>query len=149
MPLTSNLFKDDEKLNACLIDNAAHLTEGAAGDHVGKVQIALIDIDGLEISESELKTKRYGPSTAAAVLKYKQKRKIINRSYQSHEDNIVGKMTIDSLDKEMFDKQEVAAPLPKLACSRPADLETSVNQGGAAARARLVLSPSQRLLLRG
>ena len=35
------------KLNACLADNAGHLTAGAVGDHVGKIQLALLHIDGL------------------------------------------------------------------------------------------------------
>jgi hypothetical protein len=34
-------------------------------------------------------------------LAYKRKRQIINRSYQSTPDSIVGKMTIASLDAEM------------------------------------------------
>ena len=46
-------------------------------------------------------TQTYGPSTAAAVLSYKTKRQIINRSYQTTPDSIVGKMTIASLDAEM------------------------------------------------
>jgi hypothetical protein len=35
------------------------------------------------------------------VLKYKTKRNIVNRAYQSSPDNIVGKMTIASLDREL------------------------------------------------
>lgn len=107
MPLTSNLFKDNKRLNACLIDHQAHVVPGATGEHVRLIQIALIDIDGLTIADSELKEQRYGPATAAAVLAYKRKRKIINKSYQSTEDNIVGKMTIASLDQEMRDRQYV------------------------------------------
>jgi peptidoglycan hydrolase-like protein with peptidoglycan-binding domain len=43
----------------------------------------------------------YGPSTAAAVLAFKRKRKIINTGYQTSEDDIVGKMTITALDNEL------------------------------------------------
>jgi hypothetical protein len=43
----------------------------------------------------------YGPSTALCVLVYERKRQIINRSYQTQADNIVGRMTIASLDQGM------------------------------------------------
>jgi hypothetical protein len=46
-------------------------------------------------------TLTYGPSTAAAVLKFKKKRRIINTSYQQHEDDIVGRMTIKAMDDEL------------------------------------------------
>jgi len=36
------------------------------------------------------------------VLRYKQARDIINRSYQQNADDIVGKMTIVSLDDGMY-----------------------------------------------
>src|SRR5947207_10279060 len=41
----------------------------------------------------ELAATSYGPSTSAAVLAYKEKRDIVNRSYQTKPDNIVGIMT--------------------------------------------------------
>lgn len=69
------------------------------------IQIALNEVDGLIIDPGEIAAKRYGASTAAAVLAFKKKRKIINFAYQKTEDNIVGKMTIAELDKEMFDRQ--------------------------------------------
>jgi hypothetical protein len=74
---------------------------GAVGGYVHKIQVALTVLDGLEIDSAEILSNRYGSSTAAAVLKFKQKRNIINRSYQSQADNIVGKMTIATLDREM------------------------------------------------
>ena len=101
MALQSNLFSGDAKLQACLVNDAAHVTLGTRGEHVGKLQIALKALGDVEISASEFASKTYGPSTAAAVLSYKQKRKIINFSYQTQADNIVGKMTIASLDQEM------------------------------------------------
>ena len=110
MPLISNLFKDNARLGACLTDNQSHVTPGAVGEHVHLIQVALMDIDGLTIDGVELAAQRYGPSTASAVLTYKKKRKIINRSYQNTEDNIVGKMTIASLDKDMADRQYVPGP---------------------------------------
>jgi hypothetical protein len=110
MPLQSNLFKNDANLQACLVDDGAHVTPGARGEHVGKIQIALKALGDVEISASETASKTYGSSTAAAVLSYKQKRRIINFSYQNQADNIVGKMTIASLDQEMqkLDRPPVA-----------------------------------------
>jgi hypothetical protein len=116
MPLVSNLFKDNARLAACLMDDRSHVTQGSVGEHVHLIQVALIDIDGSSIDEGELAAQRYGPSTAAAVLAYKRKRKIINRAYQNTEDDIVGKMTIASLDKEMADRQYIPLPHGKKPC---------------------------------
>lgn len=98
MPLQSQLFRNDPKLEAAAVSDPAHITQGAKGEHVRKIQQALIQLDGATISTDG----SYGPATAAAVLAYKKKRGIINRAYQSQADNIVGKMTIDRLDKEML-----------------------------------------------
>ena len=78
---------------SCKVDDASHVTPGSRGEHVRKIQIALIQLDGAAIGTDGI----YGPATAAAVLAYKQKRNIINFSYQTQADNIVGKMTIASL----------------------------------------------------
>jgi len=102
MALKSITFSDDKRLQACLVDDSAHLTLNVHGDFVGKVQAALIYLDNLTIDQKELDTQTYGRSTADAVLAYKRKRKIVNHSYQTHEDEIVGKMTIKSLDDEML-----------------------------------------------
>lgn len=101
MGLASRLFKGNQKLESCLVDNAAHVTLGARGEHVAKIQYALFALDSLIIDRQELLTNTYGRSSAAAVLSYKTRRGIINRSYQNTPDNIVGKMTIASLDDEM------------------------------------------------
>jgi len=58
-------------------------------------------LDSDPIDAVELSAERYGPSTARAVLSYKTKRGIINRAYQTQPDNIVGIMTMTSLDEEM------------------------------------------------
>jgi peptidoglycan hydrolase-like protein with peptidoglycan-binding domain len=105
MPLRSNLLAQDEALQACLIVDAAHVLLGAEGDHVRRIQIALAVLDGATIDSQEVHSKKYGPSTATAVLNYKTKRNIINFSYQTRPDNIVGKMTIKSLDDEMAAKE--------------------------------------------
>jgi hypothetical protein len=106
MGLQSRLFKGDPALEACLIEDSAHITRGAVGAHVGRIQTALALLDGLQIDPSETAADSYGPSTAAAVLRYKTKRNIINFSYQTQADNIVGKMTIASQDQEMLQQVE-------------------------------------------
>jgi len=102
MALKSNLFKGSRGLAACEINDAAHFTIGKQGDDVGRIQMALYAIDSLKIDRQELLSKTYGRSTAAAVLAFKTKRKIINYAYQNKPDNIVGKMTIAALDREMW-----------------------------------------------
>jgi len=78
MPLQSKLFKGDPALEACLIQDSAHVTEGAKGEHVAKIQTALFAIDGLGVSPDELRSSSYGKSTVKAVLAFKAKRNIIN-----------------------------------------------------------------------
>jgi peptidoglycan hydrolase-like protein with peptidoglycan-binding domain len=110
MALKSYLFSGDRALQACLVHDSAHVNEGASGEHVAKIQAALKFLEGASIEIREIRSKLYGPSTAAAVLGYKQKRKIINHAYQTQADNIVGKMTIAALDKELVSKQEIVVP---------------------------------------
>lgn len=102
MGLQSDLLSDDPKLEACLTNDSAHIKQGDVGPHVSKIQTALFAIDRLSVSPDELQTSMYGPSTAKAVLAFKAKRQIINLAYEKRVDNIVGKMTIAALDKEMF-----------------------------------------------
>ncbi|HLW92773.1 MAG TPA: hypothetical protein VKS78_15935 [Roseiarcus sp.] len=118
MPLKSYLFADSARLNACLIHDQAHVKLGDSGDYVEDIQVALQYLDGLTIDQAELASRRYGPSTAAAVLAYKKKRKIINRAYQNVEDDIVGKMTIASLDAEMVARQRPPVILPDARCTQ-------------------------------
>lgn len=101
MALLSNLLRGDANLAACQSKDAAHLTIGARGEHVAKVQFALFALDSSAIDRNEVQFQTYGPSTAKAVLAYKTKRKIINTAYQTTPDNIVGKMTITRLDQDM------------------------------------------------
>lgn len=98
MALQSQLFRGEPKLEAAANIDSAHITPGARGQHVEKIQTALnvLDRSGLNVDGS------YGPATAAAVLNYKTKRKIINQAYQKTPDNIVGKMTMAKLDEEML-----------------------------------------------
>ena len=123
MPLQSELFRDDAALQACLVKDAAHIVKGARGQHVAKIQSALGIIEGALIDSDELANSVYGPSTASEVLAYKRKRDIVNRTYQQRADDIVGKMTIASLDREIFEGEQ--RPSPK-SCQEP------VKTGGAA-----------------
>ncbi len=101
MALNSRLFCGDTALEACLVLDSAHVAVGAVGEHVTKIQSALVLLDNSRIETSELSEGRYGPSTASAVLAFKRKRKIINYSYQTEADDIVGKMTIAAMDREL------------------------------------------------
>jgi len=78
MALQSQLFRGDPQLEAAAVSDPAHIEPGARGEHVRKIQLALIQLDGADIDPDG----QYGPATAAAVLAYKQKQKrnIINRT---------------------------------------------------------------------
>jgi hypothetical protein len=112
--LKSKLFKGDPALEACLISHPAHIMQGGIGNHVSKIQTALATLDGAVIDSGELSAKRYGTTTAAAVLAYKTKRNIVNQDYQNKADNIVGKMTIKSLDDEMLRFERTPLIIPKI-----------------------------------
>jgi hypothetical protein len=105
MALKSNLLSGDERLEACAVRDSAHILPGSVGTHVARIQIALAILDGASIDSKEAKSHTYGRSTTAAVLAYKKRRNIINWSYQTQADNIVGKMTIAALDAEMCVKE--------------------------------------------
>jgi hypothetical protein len=134
MTLTSNHFRDDRRLQACLINDQSHVKKGDIGPFVRLLQDAVYRIDGLQVSSAEFDQMRYGDTTAAAVLAYKRKRHIINRSYQTTEDDIVGKMTIASLDGEM-NKLE-APPAPSKNSAR-----RTCNQAGPPANRTSELAP--------
>ena len=97
MALQSQLFRGDPQLEAAAVSDPSHIVQGASGEHVRKIQQALIELDGATIKADG----KFGPATAAAVLAYKRKRDIVNRAYQTEADNIVGKMTMAALDKEL------------------------------------------------
>jgi peptidoglycan hydrolase-like protein with peptidoglycan-binding domain len=102
MALLSRSFRGIPQLEAAAVSDSAHILPGASGDHVAVIQQALTALDGADITPIELAARRYGASTANAVLGFKQRRSIINFSYQRQADNIVGKMTIAALDKGML-----------------------------------------------
>jgi hypothetical protein len=115
MSLKSKLFSGDPKLEAAAVSNPAHVVPGAAGEHVAKIQQALIQLDGAAVAASELAARSYGPSTAAAVLSYKKKRDIVNRSYQTQADDIVGIMTMAAMDNELSNNDGPSVGGPALA----------------------------------
>jgi hypothetical protein len=107
MTLRSESFRGDPKLEAAAVSNPAHILKPPTGIpptgiHVSKIQRALMQLDGTKIDKNELDLGSYSDSTVSAVLRYKDKRKIINRSYQNSVDPIVGIMTMASLDKEIL-----------------------------------------------
>lgn len=116
MALQSKLFRGDPKLEAAAVSNPGHIVPGASGDHVAKLQYALLMLGDAGIDPEEQEAKRYGPSTANAVLSYKNKRNIINRSYQTQADNIVGIMTMASLDKEMLGSEKAPGSVQTISC---------------------------------
>ena len=106
MALISRLFRGNAQLEACLIHDSAHVIPGSSGEHVRLIQRALVYLGEKSITGNEYRRGIYGPSTAAAVLRYKQDRRIINFSYQTKADNIVGKMTIRRLDHDVMAVQD-------------------------------------------
>ena len=62
MPLKSQLFEGNERLNACLVKDAAHVVPGEVGPHVADIQLALKIIDGLR---STRPNARPGPMVPA------------------------------------------------------------------------------------
>ena len=101
MPLQSKLFSANRRLQSCLVNDADHVMPGSTGEHVELIQAALIRFRFLDPELALTGPGIYGPNTARAVLDYKQTFGIVNRSYQTTADNIVGKMTIASLDANM------------------------------------------------
>lgn len=101
MALKSRLFAGDSKLEAAASSDPAHIQMGASGPHVVKIQSALIRLDNARIEADG----RYGQRTADAVLAYKRRRDVINRSYQTQADNIVGRMTLAQMDQELVERE--------------------------------------------
>lgn len=120
MALRSSLFSKNPRHLACQTNNAAHYTRGQSGAHIGDVQAVLNLLDDLFIEPAERSAQLYGPSTAAAVLAFKRKRRIINRSYETAEDEIVGIMTITALDNELADFEASARARSNGQCVRGA-----------------------------
>lgn len=131
MPLKSFLFAGNSRLERCLVSHPAHVKPGDVGPHVQDIQIALEFLDGLTIDPAEKARGFYGPSTAKAVLAYKTKRKIINKSYQSTPDNVVGILTMAQLDKDMVARQTIARRTASSRLCLRCDCVPTIRQSGA------------------
>ena len=72
MPLRSDLFQGDKLLIACQDSHGGNIHEKAGvravGNHISKIHEALRRLDNAVIDPGELAAKRYGPSTATAVV---------------------------------------------------------------------------------
>jgi len=106
MALQSTWFRGNKRLQRCLIEDPSHVQKGDQGEHVRLIQGALAALGEAAIEFVDLAQSLYGASTAAAVLAYKRRRQIINPGYQTTADDIVGKLTIRALDKEMSAKDK-------------------------------------------
>jgi hypothetical protein len=109
---------------------------GAEGTHVAKIQKALLLLEQASIQPGELRSKQYGATTAAAVLAYKRKRRIINLAYQTTADNIVGKMTLARLDADLLEIERQVTP-NRTVCG---------GSGGSPAVARPALGVAERVV---
>jgi peptidoglycan hydrolase-like protein with peptidoglycan-binding domain len=121
MALQSQHFRGDLKLVAAAVSDSAHIVQGASGEHVLKIQQALIQVDGAAIKPDG----KYGPATARAVSAFKQKRNILN--FQGKIDDIVGKKTMAALDGAMVTKEREQPPAGGEA-PRPIDLFALLNE---------------------
>jgi hypothetical protein len=132
--LVSKEFKDDDKLKECAQKHSAHILQGARGEHVKKIQQALIELDGAKIDPKELASGSYGPSTARAVRAYKNGRKPpILGPGQRTADDIVGIQTISRLDGELATRRGI----PRLLeddLVKPRDIWITIRGGGNARR---------------
>ena len=61
MALQSSLFSADRALQECLSNDRAHVTTGAIGEHVTKIQSDLVALEDATIDVGELREGRYGP----------------------------------------------------------------------------------------
>jgi peptidoglycan hydrolase-like protein with peptidoglycan-binding domain len=134
MTLKSELFRNDAALESAAASDPAHITKGARGDHVRKIQIALNRLDSAGLTTDGV----YGAGTAGAVLAYKRKRDIVNRSFQTQADDIVGKMTMASLDDELVDEESV----PELRSLHPRGRSSGSRPSRAANRPAFAVRPA-------
>ncbi len=117
----SKLFEGNTRLEQCAKSHQSHVTIGNQGAHVKLIHTALqtatpclfpneVAMAVWLLTKSlrhrpllqEYSNSIYGPETAAIVLQYKKIHKIINSTYQTVPDNIVGIMTIKHLDSAVW-----------------------------------------------
>jgi peptidoglycan hydrolase-like protein with peptidoglycan-binding domain len=110
MALRSTLFRGDPKLEAAATSDPAHIVPGARGPHVAKIQQALIQVGGAEITPDGA----YGPATATAVADFKRKHQPQILNYLGKIDNIVGIKTMTALDLKLVALEDKPAELQSL-----------------------------------
>lgn len=109
----SEHFKGNDLIQACADKPMMHIQFGAQGDHVALIQSALkqirerafkgdpFDVPPAIAADPDINKKKFDISTRNCIQTYKNDRSIINYSYQTSADPIVGQMTIKRLDEEM------------------------------------------------
>ncbi len=112
--LSTNPSPIQNRLNACLAFDAAHIQPGQKGDHVKVIQQALNtirkrrpDIAMIEINDAP---GTWGDDTTNAVIRYKSFNHII-RTLQKL-DPIVGRMTLTQLDNDLLKPVPPPPPSP-------------------------------------
>jgi hypothetical protein len=103
--LTCDLFTNppSDELERCANRDADHITPGASGDHVKRIQIALNTLSNVFLGIDGI----YGPRTAAAVVVFKEAQSPpLRQPWESIADNIVGIRTIRALDRQMHDHDQ-------------------------------------------
>jgi peptidoglycan hydrolase-like protein with peptidoglycan-binding domain len=128
MALTSNLFAGDARREACAASDSEAIGPGDTGPHVRKLQGAVTVLDAAVIAKSELDAAHYGPSTAGAVLAYKQKRGLADRSDPPRANDLAGATTIKALDGELRSRQTEMTPRPKARCTCDCETRSQADQ---------------------
>jgi hypothetical protein len=138
MALQSQLFAGDPQLEAAAVSDPDHIVPGARGEHVRKIQVALIQLDGADI----VPDGAYGPATAAAVAAFKRHQQPPILNFEGQIDNIVGIKTMAALDAGMLTgKKETTTETECLAQSRAGGCSI-VNLGLSADDTDVVTAPA-------
>ena len=147
MSLQSKLFSGDQLLQGAATRDSGHITPGASGPHVTKIQNALNLVDGAQLAVDS----KYGPKTAGAVASFKKKRNILNTAGKI--DDVVGIKTMAALDAETLAKENGGRGLTNIkpgvfrAAGQPAVVVVPSFQPSEVARAGVTSSspPGRRL----
>ena len=127
MPLTSELFKDNQALQDCHRFDSAHLVANEpplrrgvndSGPHIALIHRALRKVMPGSSFGLEEATETYGPKTAEVVRQFKARQTppILNKALgQTVPDNIIGIQTIGALDKQV----KLVKPIPPPAVPPP------------------------------
>lgn len=110
---TGNAPDAQQKLDACLSSDGAHIHEGHSGRHVEIIQIALGQVRDLIDARIPAITDprgRFGASTRSAVRVYKETRDIVRPGQPL--DDIVGRSTISFLDDDIVEAERGSRPPP-------------------------------------